>query len=91
MAESKRPHPLESETYFVSTSSAASQSLNINLPVIGGENKQAIKKRYKADFLFPLLSPPFSFCCRLELDVRQWDPELCGILSQACLKATIWI
>lgn len=59
----------------------ASQSLNINLPVIDGKNNRQLKKCYKADFLLPLLSPPFSFRRRLELDVRQWDPELCGILS----------
>lgn len=38
-----------------------SPSLNINLPVIGAETNRQLKKRYKADFLLPVLCPPFSF------------------------------
>lgn len=44
---------------IVSIFLTASQSLNINLPVIGGENKQAIKTATELTFSFLCLALPF--------------------------------
>lgn len=54
-------HTLGIQLNIVSIFLAASQSLNINLPVIGGENKQAIKNVTELTFSFLCLALPFHF------------------------------
>lgn len=55
------PHTPGIRLNIVSIFLTASQSLNINLPVIGGENKQAIKNVTELTFSFLCLALPFHF------------------------------
>lgn len=55
------PHTPGIRLNIVSIFLTASQSLNINLPVIGGENKQAIKNVTGLTFSFLGLALPFHF------------------------------